>query len=50
MKSLNHTMRGVLEYGTFEHYTKTERFAVIKEAVRDLKEYRNYKLTQNEHI
>lgn len=33
-----------------EHYTKTERFAVIKEAVRDLKEYKNYVDPERTHL
>lgn len=33
-----------------EHYTKTERFAVIKEAVRDLKEYKNYVDPDRTHL
>lgn len=33
-----------------DHYTKTERFAVIKEAVRDLKEYKNYVDPERTHL
>lgn len=43
-------MRGVLKMAHLDHYTKTERFAVVKEAVRDLKEYKNYVDPERTHL
>lgn len=43
-------MRGVLKMAHVDHYKKTERRAIVKEAVRDLKEYKNYVDPDRTHL
>lgn len=43
-------MRGVLKMAHVDHYKKTERRAIVKEASRDVKEYRNYVDPDRTHL